>query len=92
MARHICVIKYKEELVLSDKFREAYWNWAVCRPSASYDEVLVKKITKEKAQQIIEDYKLTLAFRNEDGKVYDSPQKDFQRAYGGLPIIIPRTF
>lgn len=91
MARHICVIKYKEELVLSDRFREAYWCWAICRPNATFDEILLKKCTKEKAMQVIEDYQLTLAHKDENGKVYDTPQKDFQREYGDLHIVIPRT-
>lgn len=46
-------------------------------------------ITREKARKIINNCGLVRTLHNEDGDVYDTPDKDFQRKYQGIISIQP---
>jgi hypothetical protein len=43
----------------------------------------MKKIDRQEALDVIDEYGLCLAFANEDGKAYDTPDMAFKRKYKG---------
>lgn len=83
----VLVIRYKVEMSISDSFSDVAWLWAVCRLSRRGD--LIPRIcSKDKAMRVIEEYGLVRTHKDENGSVFDTPSKDFQKLYKGKVFIL----
>ena len=90
MANEILVIRYKETFTVKVFGADAYYRWAVCRVS-NYKgrlEVIPTEVTRARAKEIIREYGLVLAHKDDDGAVYDTEDRSFQSLYGKSLIRI----
>lgn len=75
----MAVIKYKVSFIGVGGFL-----WEACVNPKKECEV----ITEKRARELIEQKGLVLAFKSEDGEVYDTPNRDFLKTYGnGIRIL-----
>ena len=75
----MAVIKYKVSFIGMGGFL-----WEACVNPKKEGVV----ITEKRAHEIIEQKGLVLAFKSEDGEVYDTPNKDFLKTHGnGIRIL-----
>lgn len=92
----VLVIKYYERLVLNGPVAPDVWpQWmkvTVGTLKENYTKVTrykTKQITREEAKQIIQENGLVEVYESKDGKVFDTPDRAFQKKYKGtLPIPV----
>lgn len=91
MTADYIIIKYYESFrVKLPGIPDAFPQWGLVRPrldSATRREVAeLKPIPRAKAMQLIREDGLVEVHRDQDGTVYDKPNKEFWRRHAGIRI------
>lgn len=76
----ILVIRYKEEFVIGDIIKDAFWQWAICKVN-SKREIVPFHCTKEQAMKIIERDGMERVYRDKNGSVFSTPDELFKDIY-----------
>lgn len=91
------VIKYNERFALKvPGIQDTFPRWAkvvaanVKLPGRTFLRARIKPITRDCAQELIEENGLVETLRTRDGVVFDTPDHAFQKKYAGI-LDIPRN-